>query len=415
MNKRILLYILFIFYCKNTFAGNWYSPPDSTKKFNAYYDAAFLYSSNCITNKLAQDYYLGKFITNDRKDDVSGSMENYNRFGLHINSRAAFSVSLDSIFGLSHSWLSFAVSDHYMISSVFKKDVFELYFRGNKNYENKTADLSNFGLNQIRYQQFTIGWGHQFRHNNQHFVVFGGLALNKGNDWLNIGTDKASIFTATGGDYLSLGADMELQRSDSTAKVWKSWKGTGLSADLAFEWTDSTGNRFSVGIADLGFIRWNNNSSYIKADTTFDFTGIDVSDLFDFNSTVTNRINVDSALVQPYLKDRTKKAQTTMLPGRFYVSYIGKLSSDFMLNIAADHFWNANYLPSVTINPGYHKEKYTLWLTNRFGGYGRYFAGLAFQYHHKNWQIGLRSEYLSAMFLPKGKGQGLMLSASHSF
>lgn len=396
-------------------AGEWNMMPDVVSKHRVYYDANYTFASNAVTNSFASDYYRGIFITNNRKDEVSKNLESFNRFGLMMSSRAAYSVGFDSLFGLKNSWLTFSVSDQFFLSSAFKKDVFELYFRGNKNYESKTADLSGFSLNQFRYQQFSAGFGHQFVREHQHFSFYAGLSFTKGIDLLTISADEAGLFTAEDGSELALNAELELQRSDSSRRTWTSWNGTGMGMDLRFNWTDSSNNQFSVAINNLGFITWNEQSTFVRSDTSFTFTGVDVSELFDFADSVRSEINPDSSLFEPYLRERKEKQISTLMPGQFVVSYTGQLTSKFILNIRADHFWRANYLPSVMISPGFRLPNHTFWLTSRFGGYGKFFAGFAYQFHANTWDIGIRSEYLSGYLMSKGRGQGASFFLSKAF
>jgi hypothetical protein len=170
-----------------------------------------------------------------------------------------------------------------------------------------------------------------------------------------------------------------------------------------------------VTISNLGFIRWNSRTSYVRADTAFEFTGADVSDLFDFTNTIKGSYSIDSALVQPYLKDRTRKSITSLMPGRFMVSYTGSFSPHYFFTLRADHFWMANYLPSLMFSPGYRIHHHELMLTTRFGGYGKFFAGLAWHFDAHGWDIALRSEYLSGMLMSDGKGQGASLLIAKSF
>jgi hypothetical protein len=413
--NRTLLLLAFISISISSNAGNWLSMPERVAKHRIYLDADYSFASNAVTNNFAKDYYRGVFITNERKDEVSKNLDSYNRFGLQVNTRAAFNVGFDSLFGLKNSWLTFSISDHYLISSSFKKDVFELYFRGNKNYAGSTADLSHFSLNQFRYQQFSIGFGHQFTKDRAYFSYYAGLSLTKGNDLLTIRSDETSLYTDPYGESLFLEADITLQRSDSSARTWKAWKGTGVGTDLQFNWTDSSNNQFSISVYNFGFTTWNKRSTVISSDTAFNFYGVDVSNIFDFTSSVRSDINLDSSLVQPYLKERTSRSITTLMPGRFVVSYTSSIKSRLLLNITADHYWMADYLPSVVISPGFHLPAHTFWLTTRFGGYGGFFAGLAYQFHANNWEAGIRSEYLSGILDPNGRGQGAVFSIARSF
>ncbi len=410
----ILLFLLTGFrYCS---ANDFANYPDSGKTNKIFIQGDYLFGSNAITNKFVSDYFLGKFLTTKTKDEVSSKLEAVNRMGAEYNFTIGLTQSCDSLFGLNHSFLTFSFSDHYHVDARFKKDVFELYFRGNKRYEDKTADLSNFNLNLLHYQQFAINIGHRFLINERGYGWSAGLRLSKGQTFLNLSSTDARLYTARYGDYLDLTAALTLRRSDSTKTKLEAWNGTGVSTDLSFFWTDENKNNWQFAIENLGFMSWNGRSSYVHADTSFRFTGVDVSSLFDFADSVHTKINLDSSLVELYLKDRIKKAYTVALPGKISIRFKGKITNNIDLTVAADQFLVSNYLPAVMISPGFKMQKHTLNLIAHYGGYSKLYAGIGYSFEIKGWFLNIQSPYLSGIFTPgKSCAQGTSLSLSKSF
>src|SRR5205085_255735 len=131
---------------------------------------------------------------------------------------------------------SVSVSGNYHVNSKFKKDAFEILFRGNKNYAGKMAHLGDFEYNLQYYQQLNFTFGHNYKWENNIFEYSVGLSLNKGQHLYSIKAPTATIFTEEHGEYIDLDADLEIHHSDSSSNHLNSWNGTGGSVDFSFSW-----------------------------------------------------------------------------------------------------------------------------------------------------------------------------------
>ena len=166
--KRTFL-ILFILIKTNSFASDWISNPDSSFHHSIELSTDYFFASNVITNRFALSYFKGEFIDDAQKNIVSKNLSTLNRFGSGFNNELKFTRHNNTIFNLPHSFYSVAISNHYHINSTFKKDAFELYFRGNKLYAGKKADLGEFTYNQVLYQQLNLTFGHDYNVNENYF------------------------------------------------------------------------------------------------------------------------------------------------------------------------------------------------------------------------------------------------------
>ncbi len=415
--KKILA-TLFIFISIQSFSAEWELNPLSGFRHSLQLSARFSFVSDAITNKFALDYFTNKFITTDRKDEVSKNLSAKNKLGIGFNSEIQYASYDDTIFGLKHSFYSVAIRNNYHINGRFSRDAFELYFRGNKSYAGKNADLSDFLFNQIAYQQFNFTFGHEYKYELNKFGWNTGLSLNKGQDFNLIEVKRAHIFTAEDGEYIDLDADIDLNRSDSSANTLLSWKGTGASIDGQFYWKNKKNNKVTLFISNAGFIKWNNNSSFVHADTSFRFEGIDVSDIFLLSDTIRDPISLDSSLVEPYLTARLKRSHTTKLPGFIGVSYLYNLKPE-KLSIEAGinylFFADADLLETIRLVYTLHAQQ-QIGLIASNGGYGEFRAGISFTTTlFKRWQLSLESDCLSSTFSSNGRAQGAFVSLSAHF
>jgi len=104
----------------------------------------FQFASNALTTGLAKTYYLKGFISDDMKDDVSKNLADKNRLGGEFSQAFYYRHKPDTLFGRTDlSWF-IGIKNVNEINSTFSRDLFEVYFRGNKNYGGKTAYFSGF-------------------------------------------------------------------------------------------------------------------------------------------------------------------------------------------------------------------------------------------------------------------------------
>ncbi|MBL0104031.1 MAG: hypothetical protein IPP51_09940 [Bacteroidetes bacterium] len=399
-----------------SFAASSKSYSDSTAVNFIGINTEYFFGSNALTNELGSTYFRNSFITDDMKDQVSPKLKDKNYFGAGFSAGVQYKHKPDSMFGLRHVWYEVNFSNNYHFSSDFSKDVFEVYFRGNKNYAKKTADLSDFLFRQLNYQQATFTFGHWFRHETNIIEWWGGFGINKGQKYLLIEAPRATVFTSEFGDYIDLDANLHIHRSDSVKNNITDVNGLGGTMQFGFKWTDSKKRLLRVQASNIGFISWNSKSSFVTADTAFRFEGVDISELFNFADTVESSINLDSSLVQPYLKNRTYLAETTWLPATIQVSYSIPVKKKWTMETGLSQTFNAEsklliyQLHTYTIT-----SNHTAALKLRYGGYSGFHIGLSYQYSRQGWRLRIGSDYVDALFLKNGRAQGAFVSLGKYF
>ncbi len=393
--------------------------PDSAFRHRISFSGNYFFESNAITNRFALSYYQKEFIDNSEKDNVSDNLGLINRLGIQANMELNYTKRNDTVFGLPHSYYSVGIANRYHINSRFRQDVFELYFRGNKNYEGKEADLSDFVYNQIYYQQINFTFGHSYNHGQNTFGFSAGLDFNKGQKFYRIDAPHATLFTEIYGESLDLDANIKLRQSDSSTTDIFTWNGTGGSADLSFWWSDKKRNRLNFSVGNVGFIQWSKNSTYVKADTSFRFEGIDVSYLFDLEDTIKRNLTLDSSLVEPYLSEREKKNYMSPLPCLLDLNYEFNLQPgeiDLGASVSYLLFAESQIRGSASLNYTIN-YKHRLSLLLNYGRYSRIQAGLAYKVMFlQRWMLNVGSDFLSSMLDSKnGTAQGAFLSLSAYF
>jgi hypothetical protein len=106
--------------------------------------------------------------------------------------------------------------------------------------------------------------------------------------------------------------------------------GLGLDVGATFDLTDRV--VLSAAVTDLGFIRWRNDVTNLKAKNVFEFSGLNLSDYFSGDRTIDEISNdlLDS-LSQAFIVSNTRQPFTTYLP--FGVSAGGSFNINRSLSL----------------------------------------------------------------------------------
>jgi hypothetical protein len=415
--KRLLI-ILFIFFQVKSFASGWIFDADSTYHNSVDLSSGYFFGSNAITNQFALAYFRGEFIDEAKKNIVTGNLSDNNRFGVESMVQLKYNSKNRKVFGLPNSFFSIALNTRYHINSKFRYDAFEIYFRGNEDYRNKTADLGNFAYNQVFYQQFNFTFGHEYKRNENKLGYAFGLNYNNGQKLFEIKSEHATVFTEKDGRYLDLNASVDIHQSDSSRDELSSINGAGTSADIYFYRTSKNNNTLKFSATNFGFIKWNDQTAHISADTSFRFEGIDVSNLFLLSDSVKETISIDSSLVEPYLSAREKKSYMYALPANLFLSYQYRLAHGMRIEGGLEYlcFAGSTLREMLTFSYEFSPQNSVSLITSH-GGYTGFNAGLAFStFFLHRWRFTAQSDYLTGMIdYSKGNAQGAFISITAYF
>jgi len=388
-------------------------------KFVYKIDADYSFSSDAITNRLAKEYYRKGFISNSMKDDVSNNIFSSNKFAGEFNSSITIGQNLDTIFGLLKGSSFIRLSNRSFIHSNFNKDLFELYFRGNKNYADKKAELGPFLLKSYTYQQFSYGIERHFQKNDKSYFWTAAFSVNIGQKYTSYDSPSASLYTAPDGTFLDVDLDLMIRTSDSAQSSLGAFNGYGFSGSGMFIIKDEDQNAWTFSADNLGYIRWTKESAQIPVDSSFRFEGIDATDIFDFSNTIRKEITTDSAYIQSFITDRRKKAFNDMLPLHLSASYSAQLQpGKLVLVIGAEHIlFSSARLRGYSELKYNFKRKHQLALNLSYGGYTFWNVGVAYNAQlGKSWVFRTGTDYLSAMInSKKGLAQGAFVSLEKYF
>ncbi len=402
--KRIASLALFIFFCKTVPAQQSGLPsslvPENVKDINTlslYSD--FFFASNAITNELAKTYFLNRFITDAMKNDVSKNLKDNNRFGGEFTTEIYFRHKPDSLFGMSGcSWFT-GLKNVNHVSSAFTRDLFEVYFRGNKNYAGKTAVLGEFNYLFLKYQQLQFGISKSIKKKLNIFEAGIAVGFNVGQQLQTIHSSKTDIYTEDIGEYIDVSTSVETHNSDSLRKNLGSFNGFGLSTDLFFKAEIKKKHFFTFKIFNLGFIKWNSKTTELKADSSFHFEGADVSSILNFSDSIKSVLTIDSTEeAQAFLSKRKYSSYTIAIPARLELNYMRAISSSIRAGAGINYMTNADYVPQIHADGDYSWKNNFIALSLSFGGYTTFGTGIYYRHYFMHGYVaGIGSNYFNSL------------------
>jgi hypothetical protein len=336
----------------------------------------YFVNASSLTTRFINKFYTGGYIDATLKGQVKSKTKNSNRLGAELNNGIFATFKLDSLFQKDVFNLFFNVRDRFHIDARFSKDFYNVGFYGNAEYAGRTADLSDFNLNILRYQQFQIGIFSSKLDSAARWGI--GLSFLKGEQYYSVLARKAKLFTSEDGQYIDFDTDIEMAQSNPFNKGLKAINGYGASMDIYFEAPFQTyfgPSKLAVSVSDIGLIRFNDQSIYRKQDSLFHYTGFHVKSIFDLQDSTFLQTSQDS--IQNKILPSKKRSVTTTLPSTFNLSFESKINTHFHLAEGVHYIFNANYKLLAYIKANiYFNKNVMISATIGYGGYAGFNCGI---------------------------------------
>jgi hypothetical protein len=220
---------------------------------------------------------------------------------------------------------------------VLPGDLFRLALKGNEQFINSKIDLSSLQGALKYYHELGAGFSKNFtdrlRIGIKGKLLFGVACTSIDNKSLGIAVndDYSHTFDANMAVNISGPVNVTMDSKNNISDVvfddsrfktnsgltnffsGKKNMGLGLDVGAAYDLTDKI--VVSAAITDLGFIRWKKDVTNLKANNTFEFSGLNMKDYFNGDKTIDElgQDYVDS-LKNAFKVSNTKSPFTTYLP-----------------------------------------------------------------------------------------------------
>lgn len=379
--------------------------------------AEYELNSSAFTNQFILKFYRGEYINADLKNNVLDRIRNSNRVGADVNYGIYGAFKLDSLFHNKNTSIFFTLRDRQHFDGRFSKDFYKVGFYGNAQFAGNTANMNDFNIKLIRYQQVQIGF---FLTNLDSAARFGmGISFLKGEQYASVLAKKAELYTSKDGQYIDFNTSLEVMQSDTSRKGIGTFNGYGASADLYFEAPFKTrlgASKLCISIADVGLIRFNDQSLVLKQDSLFHYTGFSISNIYDLQDSTFKKASQDSIInaIAPF----QKKSFSVTIPSTLNLSFQTQFSKRFRLTEGIRYVFNANYSLLMYLKAYiYINPKLMISSTFGYGGYGHFNYGLGmFAQLGKGFVVYAGSNNIEGYILPKvTTGQGAYVSLIKNF
>lgn len=348
---------------------------DSSKAKTGITSDCFINASS-LTTDFINAFYKGNYIDARLKDNVLAHTKNGNRAGAELNYGLFAAFKLDSLFHKNGFNLFFAIRDRQHVDTYFPKDFYALGFYGNAMYAGQTANLSKFSLNLLRYQQFQIGLYSSQSDSSARWGI--ALSFLKGEQYYSVLAKKALLYTSADAQYIDFEAEIEMAQSNPSNKGINAVNGFGAGMDLFFEapFQASIGaSKLTVSVADIGLIRFNDQSIYRKQDSLFHYSGFQIKSIFDLQDSLFLNTSQDS--IQNKILPARKRSVTVTIPTTVNLSFETALSQHFHLSEGIHYIFNANYKLLAYVRGSFYFNKSIMAsATVGYGGYAGFNCGI---------------------------------------
>ncbi len=284
--RKLLATLLVVIVCPALFAQNfWYDYPyvngqmrDSTwaKRF-VMGEGSFAYGCDGVSNEFMTNLYQGGYMDSAFMEKSAATLLPKNRFGVQTTLGIMYSQHVKDTSG--ESW-SLALKSKNNITGTFSDDAFRLAFQGNTRFKGEEADFSRTRFTSMSWTQLQFGYTTPQPNGTVSFA----FSLLAGHRYNQADIEYGKLYTDSQGLNLTSSVSADYWSSDTANTSAFALNGIGTSVDISWIWWDllPRGNFHMVrfDLIDFGFINWNNKTIHQYVDTSFEWSGVDVTPYF---------------------------------------------------------------------------------------------------------------------------------------
>lgn len=315
-----------------------------------------------ITNRFFLDFLNGNYIGNEQKDYIEGRLARSNRYAYQL------SLSLTGAAALSESTRFIAdLSARQHNSAVFSKDLFKLFFRGNKPFAGATAGLDPFRFTSFDYQSFSVGLNKSLL--DSKLKMWAGVSLIRGGNFRYAETDQFSLYTEQYGAYIEVEGELKARIAPGSPGLVARNNGLGGSAFLGFDYKIGR-SILGLSVSDLGFVQWGSMKTY-ALNGRVNYAGKEIPNIFSFSDTLLTSYSADS-LASELGVDIYEENFLYRLPTFIKLTYVYKHSEALMFISGVEIITGLGAIPRVFLKPVYALSD-NLYIQGAlmYGGFGR--------------------------------------------
>ena len=379
-----------------------------SKSMMAFVGADASIASNAVDWHFMDKSLFGGHIEREYINDLIYKMPERARIGYAGNAQLELLNFRDTLLGRPNLGLRAALSTQYSGYGAFQPNAFEAVYRGNSGAANASVELGPLAFQGQSWQK--IGFG-LFNKTSLSGIT---LSLVEGQSYQAIDMDRAELFTAAQGDYVSLSVGGDYSRSDTTRMGWANGSGMGACIDLDYNAPIQQGKGVvSFAVRNLGFIAWNEQSEQYAIDTKVDWNGLDVTSWLSGEADSVKFPNwIDSLNTS-----RNQALLVKPLPASFHFRYLRRWKGNRYWETGCSFIPNKAAVPVVYVGVT-HAISNRLLVSERvsYGGYAEFALGADIQWLFKSsWFLRAGSTHFEGWLLPTAKGRSVYFNLGKNF
>lgn len=324
-------------------------------------------ASSSIPQNFMNKFIFPDFIDNDLKKEASDKMKDNNYFGGSASGNINIMFPALNDTSKTSRLFGFGFGTKAEGDLRFTKDLFDLTFYGNQPFAGQTLSLNNTNFNSLSYSFIEVSLGKSKVTEKSHTSLWGDFSLVLGHGFTDFNFKNASVFTEQDGDYLQLSAsESSISMSDTLSTSLA--QGFGAKLDLHFS-RQTENSKLLVSVENIGGILWQNTTT-ADIDTTFNFEGIEIGNIFQLSDSVWSELGSIDSLITTKKEDSFKA-----IPIDFTVYYKKQLELIYF-DVLARHRLFANYTPYIRAGLNFDLPLFKPGITAAYGGYSNLRIGL---------------------------------------
>ncbi|MEO9533297.1 MAG: hypothetical protein ABJG68_10190 [Crocinitomicaceae bacterium] len=251
------------------------------------------YSSNRLNNEFMDKFLFGGEITTEMKDKASSKMKQLNAIGGEFEQRIDSYTPSINMFKKENLGMKLSFSDNHYFSGNFSTDLFNTAMYGNANYIGDTMKFTFSHAQYMHYQKFGVGF---YNESNLSSVQ---ISYVSGSKALEFGLGEAYMVSRTDMDTIDVKANGQGYITDTLNPYW-AFQGGGFAIDIdynfIFEGKVKNRQIINFKVSNLGMIFWNKKTVNYNLAANGTYSGVDISELLNQDSTQDNSINWQDTL-----------------------------------------------------------------------------------------------------------------------
>ncbi len=368
--------------------------------------AEFDYFSDHVQNSLVTNSIFGGFSDRNSLKDMVSDMDGYNTVGGWFDAGLRYRAFSDSVKMKKNRSIFLEFGTAGFGFTAFPKDVFHLTFLGNADRLGETMNLSGLNSAYMTYQYAGLGLMNE---STGSYISFNLINVQ---DYFSTEVDELTLFTAADATELALDYNGSVMLSDTSAAGFLVNSGTGLALNARYNvQMPSNNDIFSIELRNVGASLLNERTLHLEADSSWQFTGVAIEDLFSSDNPLSTITLEDSV---SYSSEQER--QLILMPSDLRSTYYHSINSkDHLAFSLGKRFFSEhraelgfNYLHRESEKIGYN-------IGISYGGYGGFRVNAGGYLYLKNWSFFLTTQNLTGAFLDSAHGRSASIGITKSF